>query len=272
MKIVRRNVPFQCTKCPKHYWTKCAFKAHVNVSHDKVKRYRCYFCSLAIFSESKMIQHMSNHTQEKPFKCHYCFQWYRKEESVNRHKNGRACNRKLRYPSVRPCYFCHKVLSNNPHLMEHMKTVHLKEDFKRCNLCCKYFSSAAAINRHARSVHLFEKYYKCQLCSKTLCSNGDLNHHIRSVHTKEKPFKCYFCSTSFVNFVALKLHTWIHTREKPITCYFCKKDFSVVKHLSDHIKRFHTKERPFKCMQCPSHYYATKGDLNQHTRIKHGYQ
>jgi hypothetical protein len=266
MKSVNRKVPFQCTKCPKHYSTKYALKAHMNVSHDDVKRHQCYFCSLPIFAESYMIRHMLKHTKEKPYKCQICLHSFQDERSVKKHKDGKSCNRKRTYQLVPPCYFCDKVLSNIRRLNEHMKRVHLKENFKRCNLCCKYLSSYFDLDRHIRTVHWLEKNHKCQLCSKKLCSYTALNYHIQSVHTKEKPFKCYFCSKSFVTFGDLKIHTWIHTREKPLTCYFCRKDFSVPNNLSGHIRRFHTNERPFKCIQCPSLGYSSKSNLNAHVR------
>jgi hypothetical protein len=270
MKSADREVPFQCTKCPKQYTTKYNFKAHINVSHDEVKWFQCYFCSLATFKKSQLIRHMPKHTKEKPYKCQYCYQSFTQKESLKRHKDGKSCNPRLTYPFLSPCYFCGKVLSNNQHLNEHMKIAHLKEDLKRCYLCHQYFSSHTDLNRHIRTVHLLEKNYKCQLCSKRLGSNSALNHHIQSAHTKEKPFKCYFFSSSFLNFHVLKIHTWIHTREKSVTCYFCRKDFPVLQDLSVHIGRIHTKEKPFKCIQCPSRCYASKDSLNAHVRRNHG--
>jgi KRAB domain-containing zinc finger protein len=269
MKSVNRKVPFQCTKCPKQFWTKYAFKAHMNVSHDKVKRYQCYFCSLAIFNKSCMIRHMLKHTKEKPYKCQYCLQSFQRQLSVKGHKDGKSCNLKITYPSLSPCYFCGRIFSTQLVLNSHMKMVHLKEDSKRCNLCSKYFTSTA-ISRHIRTVHLHERKYKCQLCSKRWGSNSQLNQHIQSVHTKEKPFKCYFCSKAFVNLDVLKIHLWIHTKEKPIICYFCRKDFSTVRDHSVHIRKIHTKERPFKCIQCPSRCYSSQRSLNEHIRQKHG--
>jgi KRAB domain-containing zinc finger protein len=272
MKSVHQEIRYQCTKCPKHYSKKKNLKAHRNVSHDDIKRYQCYFCSLATLTESDLIKHMSKHTNEKPYKCQYCCQWYKNELSIKRHKYGKFCNLKITYPSLSPCYFCGKVFSKHQCLNVHMKMVHLKEDFKRCNLCDKNFCSNTAINRHIRTVHLFERKYKCQLCSKRLGSYSDLYHHIQSAHTKEKPFKCYFCSKSFVKHEVLKIHILIHTREKPLTCYFCRKDFLYPEFLSVHIGRNHTKERPFKCMQCPSHYFSSKDTLNRHHRINHSNQ
>jgi uncharacterized Zn-finger protein len=269
MKIGNREVEFQCTKCPKNYRRKFSLKAHMNVSHDEVKRYQCYFCSTAIFEKSQLIQHMSKHTKEKPYKCQSCFQSFKTEHTMKRHKDSKSCNLKLTYPSLSPCYFCGKFFSKHEYLNVHMKTAHLKEDLKWCNRCDMYFSTTA-INLHIRNVHLLVRNYKCQLCTKRFGYNSDLNRHIRSVHTKEKPFKCYFCSKSFVNFGALKRHTWIHTNEKPITCYFCRDDFLFVQDLAVHIRRFHTKERPFKCIECPSHSYSTKGALKLHVEIKHG--
>jgi hypothetical protein len=154
MKILNQEVQFKCTKGPKNYWTKYALQAHMNVSHDNVKQYQCYFCSFAYFEKSLLIHHISKHTKEKPHKCQYCCQWFRGKDSVRRHKNGNSCNQKLTHQLLRPCYFCGKSLSNHQVLKEHMKTAHLKEDFKRCNLCHKYFSSSTDRNRHIRTVHL----------------------------------------------------------------------------------------------------------------------
>jgi KRAB domain-containing zinc finger protein len=272
MKSVKQEAPFQCTKCPKSYFTKYAFKAHVNLSHDKVKLYKCYFCSFATDRKLNMIWHMPQHTKETPYKCQYCCKWYRKEASVKRHKDGESCNRKLTYPLLSPCYFCGKVISTYQNLKVHMKMVHLKEDLKLCNLCCKHFSSTTMVNYHMRTVHLLERKHKCQLCSKRFGTTSHLNRHIQSVHTKEKRVKCYLCSTLFADFQVLTTHMSIHTGEKPLTCYFCRKDFSKPDHLSAHIRNVHTKERPFKCTQCPSHSYSTKVTLNLHVREKHGIQ
>jgi KRAB domain-containing zinc finger protein len=247
MKSADREVRFQCPKCPKQCTTKYNLKAHVNVSHDEVKRHQCYFCSLATFKKSDMIKHMLKHTKEKPYKCQYCFQSYKKKQSLKGHKDGKSCNLKLTYPSLSPCYFCGKYFPNHLRLNVHIKIVHLKEDF-------------------------FDRKYKCQLCSKRSGSNSELNRHIQSVHTKERPCKCYFCSKSFISFGVLKRHMVIHTREKPLSCYFCQKDFSDLDHLSDHIGRIHTKERPFQCMQCPSLCYSSKKSLRAHVREKHGLQ
>jgi hypothetical protein len=209
---------------------------------------------------------MSKHTKEKPYKCQYCLQSFQEEGSVKRHRDGKVCKRKLKYPLplLSPCYFCDKMFSTHQNLKVHMKMIHLKEDLRRCNRCYKYFSTTA-INHH-----ILERNYKCQLCSKRFGYKSDLNQHIQSAHTKEKPFKCYFCSKSFINFRVLKFHTWIHTREKSLTCYFCRKDFSFVRDLSIHIGRFHTKERPFKCIQCQLRCYSSKSNLNAHVRKKHG--
>jgi uncharacterized Zn-finger protein len=271
MKSVNRKLAFQCKHCPTYYWTKLSLKAHINVSHDKVKRHQCYFCSFAISRESLLIQHMSNHTKEKPYKCQYCLKSFKWNTSVKRHKEGKACDRKIKYILVSPCYFCGKVFSNRKHLNLHMKTVHLKEGLNCCNLCCKYFSTTT-INRHIRTVHLLERKYKFQLCSKKFKSNANLYRHIRRVHTNEKPLKCYFCSKSFVTLEDLKKHISIHTREKPFSCYFCRKDFPDPVCLSAHIGIIHTKERPFKCSQCSSRCYSMKGALNAHIRRKHGIQ
>jgi KRAB domain-containing zinc finger protein len=261
---------FQCTKCPKHYCTKYGLKVHMNVSHEDVKRYQCYFCSFATFRNSNMIHHMLNHTKEKPYKCQYCLQSYKTERSVKKHKDGKSCNLRRTRPSLSPCYFCGKVSSTLQILKAHIKRVHLKEDLKRCNLCCKYFFSTSALNSHIRTVHLFERNYKCELCSKKLGSNETLYRHIRSVHTNEKLFKCYFCSKSFVTLANLRKHIFEHTKEKPLSCYFCRKDFSDPELCSVHIRNVHTKERPFKCTECPSLSYSSNNTLNAHVRRKHG--
>jgi KRAB domain-containing zinc finger protein len=270
MKSANLKVPFQCTKCPKHYWTKYFLKAHMKSSHGEVKRYQCYFCSLATSEKSNLFQHMPKHTMEKPFKCQYCFQSFKWQRSLTMHQDNKSCHLKQTYPSLSPCYFCGKAFSTHLDLKVHMKRVHLKESSRLCNLCCKYFSSTSAINHHIRTVHLLERNHKCQLCLTKFGSTEDLNRHTQRVHTKEKPYNCYFCSKSFVTLEHLKRHIWIHTREKPLTCYFCQKDFSHPVDLSAHIRRIHTKERPFQCIQCPSRSYLTKGALTVHVQIKHG--
>jgi KRAB domain-containing zinc finger protein len=264
------EVRFPCPKCPEQYKTKYNLKTHMNVSHDEVKRFKCYFCSYATFNNSDIIKHMSKHTQEKPYKCKYCLHSFQAERSVRRHRDGESCNLRRKYPSLRPCYFCGKLFSQRWGLNVHMKTVHLRENCKWCHPCDKYFASTTGINRHIRTVHLHERKYKCQLCSMKLDSKASLYRHIQGVHTNEKPFKCYFCSKSFVNLDVLKRHIWIHTKEKPLICYFCRKDFSALQDLSVHIGKTHTKERPFKCIQCPLRCYSSQRTLNEHIRQKHG--
>jgi uncharacterized Zn-finger protein len=120
MKSVNRKVPFECTKCPKHYWTKYALKVHTNLSHDKFKRHRCYFCSLAIFEESQLIRHMSKHTKEKPLIC----------------------------------YFCQKDFSDSNYLSVHTRRVHTKENPFQCRQCpSRYYSRKRALAHHIRIKH-----------------------------------------------------------------------------------------------------------------------
>jgi KRAB domain-containing zinc finger protein len=269
MKSVNRTVLFPCTKCPKQFSTKYGLKIHTNISHDDNKRYQCYFCSLAIFEESGLIQHMSKHTKEKPYKCQHCLQSYQTQRSVKSHEDGKICSWRQTFRLPNQCYFCDKVFLKRRNVNVHMNTVHLKEGLKRCNLCGKHFSSTTSLNHHITTVHLLERKRKCQLCSKGFSSNASLNRHIQSLHTKEKPLNSYFCSKSFVNVERLRKHMAMHTREKPLTCYFCLNVFSVVDNLSLHIRRFHTNERPFKCIQCPSRCYTSKTNLNAHVQKKH---
>ncbi|XP_048373810.1 B-cell CLL/lymphoma 6 member B protein isoform X3 [Sphaerodactylus townsendi] len=118
------------------------------------------------------------HSEEKPYKCHFC-------NSAFRYKGNLASHRSL----------------------------HTGEKPYRCRICGAQFNRPANLKTHLR-IHSGEKPFKCETCGSRFVQVAHLRAHVL-IHTGEKPYPCDTCGTRFRHLQTLKSHVRIHTGEKP---------------------------------------------------------
>jgi KRAB domain-containing zinc finger protein len=215
---------------------------------------------------------MAQHTTEKPYKCEHCCRSFASHDWLLCHIARKMCTDRQVNVWRNKCYFCHKFFPQSAVLNAHLKSVHLREGFKRCGFCSKYFSNTNHVQTHIRSVHLEERKFKCGMCGRMYKSRPALNEHILVVHTMERTLRCYFCNKSYTAHNSaghLTEHMRTHTGEKPFSCYFCNVQFTQNSALNMHLVTIHIRERPYRCSKCPDRSFPVRSKLNLHSQRIH---
>ena len=61
-----------CDQCGKQFSSRKKLVAHIRQCHDKSKAFPCHLCDKVFYMRGKLNQHLTIHSQEKPFRCAYC--------------------------------------------------------------------------------------------------------------------------------------------------------------------------------------------------------
>ncbi|KAK3757650.1 hypothetical protein RRG08_000162 [Elysia crispata] len=108
-----------------------------------------------------------------------------------------------------------------------------------CNVCEKVFKSLSHIRLHCVT-HTDIKPFKCTKCSYATNSKGNLYTHMRK-HTGQF-YRCDQCDFKTVNKSHLVEHQMIHTNRRA-QCLLCQKDYSTLKSLINHVRKYHTDKK-----------------------------
>ena len=107
------------------------------------------------------------------------------------------------------CSDCYESFENQPLLVNHVKSVHIKEKQFKCESCEKTFTTQNDLKFH-ENIHsstlgpvICEDY-----CGQRLSNKYNLLTHIRRVHIEENEHKCEhcICHSSFKSLIHLKIH------------------------------------------------------------------
>lgn len=78
-KLLHSAVPqFQCTECPKRFRQRQGLRRHLLVIHNPevAKNLLCEDCGYKTADKIHLIEHMRQHTGERPFQCKLCDKRY----------------------------------------------------------------------------------------------------------------------------------------------------------------------------------------------------
>ncbi|GFR74629.1 zinc finger protein ZFAT [Elysia marginata] len=114
-----------------------------------------------------------------------------------------------------------------------------------CNVCEKVFKSLSHIRLHCVT-HTELKPFKCTKCSYATNSKGNLYTHMRK-HTGQY-YRCDQCDFKTVNKSHLVEHQMIHTNRRA-QCLLCQKDYSTLKSLINHVRKYHTDKKGKEYLQ-----------------------
>ncbi|XP_017656490.1 PR domain zinc finger protein 5 isoform X2 [Nannospalax galili] len=194
---------FKCHHCDATFKRKDTLNVHVQVVHERHKKYRCELCNKAFVTPSVLRSHKKTHTGEKEKVCPYCGQKFASSGTLRVHIRSHTGERPYQ------CPYCEKGFSKNDGLKMHIRT------------------------------HTREKPYQCSECSKAFSQKRGLDEHKRT-HTGEKPFQCDVCDLAFSLKKMLIRHKMTHNPNRPMAeCHFCHKKFTRNDYLKVHMDNIH---------------------------------
>lgn len=164
-----------CDMCGKRFRRKFILKMHVDVVHNKSKKYKCHICSLAFGIRSNLNSHMRTHSEERPHRCSLCSAAFKLKLGLEIHmkKHGEA-----KYQ----CNVCDKKFKFKNSLVSHHRT-HTGERPYTCEVCNTLFADASVLRNHM-SIHNSNLTFSCESCGRRFKLRKYLKQHMR-VHAKK---------------------------------------------------------------------------------------
>ncbi|KAL1419441.1 hypothetical protein MTO96_025427 [Rhipicephalus appendiculatus] len=285
--------------------------------------YKCAYCPKAFFEKNVFAAHVRRHTGDKPYLCQLCCMAFTYPGSV-RVKTEESFLR----VKVEECYVWPEELAAPPAARElpassgHCASIATQprtlvadaSSTDKCPHCDKGFAEAWRLRKHIR-IHTNERPHKCAYCPKAFFERNALTLHERR-HTGDKPYLCQRCCMAFTYPCSVRVKTeeclvqvkieieecsdwpeepagsptasvspassgqfaWIANEpdilvpdasgvdvdDRPHKCELCGKSFLYPGQLRRHM-RSHTKEKPYTCPYCPE-LFSKRNRLAAHVR------
>uniref|UniRef100_A0AAV2JUQ5 Zinc finger and BTB domain-containing protein 41 n=1 Tax=Knipowitschia caucasica TaxID=637954 RepID=A0AAV2JUQ5_KNICA len=293
----------QCPICNKLHASKKTLAKHMQRFHpdhiQEVKKrtrndnWKCAICQKTFTRRPHLEEHMILHSQELPFKCSFCDQYFKSRFARLKHHEkshlgpfpceicGRQFNdsgNKRRHIECThggkrkwTCFVCGKSVRERTTLREHMR-IHSGEKPHLCSICGQSFRHGSSYRLHLR-VHHNDKRYECIQCGKTFIRHDHLSKH-QKIHSGEKAHQCEECGKCFRRHDHLTVHyktvhlgqkVWQKYKTAVHQCEVCKKEFKGKSSLESHF-RTHSGEKPHKCPECHQSFRIKK-TLTKHMVI-----
>ncbi|KAF6720280.1 Zinc finger and BTB domain-containing protein 41 [Oryzias melastigma] len=295
----------KCPFCNKLHASKKTLAKHVRRFHpdctqeflNKRKRksasWECSICSKTFSRKPHLQEHMILHTQDRPFKCSFCDEFFKSRFARLKHQEkfhlgpfpceicGRQFNdsgNKKRHIECThggtrkwTCFICGKSVRERTTLREHLR-IHTGEKPHFCNICGQSFRHSSSYRLHLR-VHRDDKRYECNECGKTFIRHDHLTKH-QKIHSGEKTHQCEECGKCFRRHDHLTVHyksvhlgekVWQKYKTAVHQCEVCKKEFKGKSSLEMHF-RTHSGEKPHRCPECHQ-TFRIKKTLTKHMVI-----
>ncbi|XP_056913015.1 zinc finger and BTB domain-containing protein 41-like [Takifugu flavidus] len=302
--------PFQkkehtCPICSKLHASKKTLSKHVKRFHPEhvqeflTKRkkksdgWKCGICLKTFTRRPHLQEHMILHTQDRPFKCSLCDEYFKSRFARLKHQEKfhlgpfpcEICGRQFNDTGNRKrhiecthggkrkwtCFVCGKSVRERTTLKEHLR-IHSGEKPHLCSICGQSFRHGSSYRLHLR-VHHDDKRYECDQCGKTFIRHDHLTKH-QKIHSGEKAHQCEECGKCFRRHDHLTVHyksihlgekVWQKYKTAVHQCEVCKKEFKGKSSLEMHF-RTHSGEKPHRCPEC-NQTFRIKKTLTKHMVI-----
>lgn len=226
------------------------------------KMHHCTYCNKKFSMRCKLKQHMSLHTDEKPFTCSVCPKKFRINQALKNHMtrmhkdqiNPSETNGDLAW--TKPL---EDIEDNQEDLIS--PSDNTKRTMNRNNVpkeCSPRWQTMSLRNSNG---------FICLLCQKFVKTKRQLIEHFR-LHTGEKPIKCGKCPGKFRTCAQL----YKHKKQCcfPVTliqCEKCRKKFPSQASYNKHVS-FCEKKWPYVCKVCGKGFFL-HGRLRNHMERLH---
>jgi KRAB domain-containing zinc finger protein len=201
-----REKKFICEVCSNQFFTRTAYRNHVEKTHERKNLIYCQFCGRAFQNKNSADAHIRLHKGERSFQCEQCPRGYYSKGELKTHV--------MRHHSTKtiPCNECNEILKSKFHLRNHMRSAHSERKFV-CEYegCGKRFIQKYVLKEHVNNVHLQIKSHVCQTCGTSFSQKYKLNRHILNTHMNLKfPCEVFNCSSQFARKETLRAHVKSH--------------------------------------------------------------
>ena len=105
---------FICASCGKRFYTQSHLKAHKHQHAEK--RFSCPVCDKTFTYKFNMQNHLTTHTDARPFECQVCHKTFKMKSQLQLHRRF--------HEGEFTCQVCGKVLTRKQHVINHYKLVH----------------------------------------------------------------------------------------------------------------------------------------------------
>ncbi|XP_034559618.1 zinc finger and BTB domain-containing protein 41 [Notolabrus celidotus] len=295
----------KCPFCSKLHASKKTLAKHVRRFHPdhiqefltkrkrKSEGWKCAICLKTFSRRPHLQEHMILHTQDRPFKCSFCDEFFKSRFARLKHQEKyhlgpfpcEICGRQFNDTGNRKrhiecthggkrkwtCFVCGKSVRERTTLREHMR-IHSGEKPHLCSICGQSFRHGSSYRLHLR-VHHDDKRYECDECGKTFIRHDHLTKH-QKIHSGEKAHQCEECGKCFRRHDHLTVHyksihlgekVWQKYKTAVHQCEVCKKEFKGKSSLEMHF-RTHSGEKPHRCPEC-NQTFRIKKTLTKHMVI-----
>ena len=119
------------------------------------RTHECTECGKLFATMKQLVQHLSTHSEERPFRCEQCGKTYKQGGHLHEHLLAHAGQRSY------ACSVCEKRFIRNSHLAAHAKT-HTGEKPFACETCGREFRQRCQLVVHRRT-HTGDRPYRCDV-------------------------------------------------------------------------------------------------------------
>ncbi|XP_066536634.1 zinc finger and BTB domain-containing protein 41 [Hoplias malabaricus] len=270
----------KCPFCSKLHASKKTLSKHVKRFHpDRVEEFlslrkrksegwKCEICHKSFTRRPHLEEHMILHSQDRPFKCSYCDDYFKSRFARLKHQEKY-------HLGPFPCEICGRQFNDTGNRKRHIECTHGGKRKWTCYLCGKSVRERTTLREHLR-IHSGEKPHLCSICGQSFRHGSSYRLHLR-VHHDDKRYECEECGKTFIRHDHLKKHRKIHTGERAHQCEECGKCFRRADHLTVHYKSIHLGEKVWRkykavvhqCEVCKKEFRG-KTNLMTHFRTHSG--
>ncbi|XP_044288302.1 zinc finger and BTB domain-containing protein 41 [Varanus komodoensis] len=240
----------------------------LSIKKKKSEGWKCDICNKSFTRRPHLEEHMILHTQDKPFKCTYCEEYFKSRFARLKHQE------KFHLGPF-PCDICGRQFNDTGNLKRHIECTHGGKRKWTCFICGKSVRERTTLKEHLR-IHSGEKPHLCSICGQSFRHGSSYRLHLR-VHHDDKRYECEECGKTFIRHDHLTKHKKIHSGEKAHQCEECGKCFGRRDHLTVHYKSVHLGEKVWQKYKATFHQcevckkvFKGKSSLEMHFRTHSG--